>query len=145
MMNFKIWLENTGEIIAYHATRAKFNLFDIKFAKDELGMRMGEGYGHNKFYFAKNKEQAWPQAGKDSAKLITVSLFVTKPYSGKEYSNKLKEYQTYLKMSREKAVNTLDQELQQEGFDCIDDGWQIAVFDPSKIKIINVENWERPK
>src|ERR1700677_2837612 len=83
-----------SQIIGYHATRALFNQFDLSFAKDELGMRMGEGLGHNKFYFAKDKSKANPQfqiGEKRKTRMVTAELHFNRAYNGNEYRKKLSE------------------------------------------------------
>jgi len=77
--------------------------------------------------------------------MITVQLDVKNPYDGPTYRQRLKEmmYGTRLgirygskRMSYKRASGLLDAELKEQGYDYIDDGWQIAVFDPEKIKIV---------
>lgn len=127
--------------IAYHATRSSFDQFDLSFAKDEIGMQMGEGYGHNKFYFAKDKERAKPQVGSGSSKILTVQLDIHNPISGQDYLQRLRGY---LKtMSRNIAVDKLDREVKESGYDGIEDSWQLAVFDPGKISIVDIEETDQ--
>lgn len=128
----------TASVIGYHATRADFDEFNLSFAKDELGMQMGEGYGHNKFYFAKSKDRAFPQVGEGQINLITAQLNIQEPFDGNEYTQILKTY-TKQGLTREQAVNKLDNELKTAGYDSIEDGWQVAVFYPNLINILSID------
>lgn len=140
-------IKNASGLTAYHATKENFSQFDLSFAKDELGMQMGEGLGYNKFYFARTPERAFPRLSNDGrpTRLITVQLNISKPYAGSEYKSRLQQSMwptgRYGKptLSRQQAVDKLDAELKQQGFDAIDDGWQIAVFNPAAIQIISAQ------
>lgn len=139
-MNFKIWMEEHEErkVIGYHATRAIFDSFDLNFATDAIGMRINEGLGHNKFYFSKDKKHSYPQVGKNPAILITAELTFSNPISGNEYRERLTKY---FKLARKNAIDQIDKEIKTEGYDSIDDGWQIAVFYPKQIKILSKEKF----
>jgi len=123
--------------VYYHATKVPFEKFDITFAKDTLGLEIGEGLGPNKFYFAKKKSDAVPQAGKGKARIVEANLDVDKLITRKDYITRLGEYKTY--KEREAKISTLDKKLLAEGYDGIDGGWEIAVFDANKIKVITPE------
>jgi len=135
---YKTLFKTSAEIIGYHATKAEFDSFDILFAEDKLGMQWGEGLGHNKIYFAKEKKSANPQAGEERTKIITVKLNIQKPFDGKKYQQILKQY-INTGMTRYDAVDKLDDEIKSAGYDAINDNWQIAVFDPRSIDIVNAE------
>ena len=62
---------------------------------------------------------------------------MSNPYSGQEYKHRLKEMSK--KIGRRKAVDYLDAELKANGCDYIDDGWQVAIFDANKIRILHVD------
>jgi hypothetical protein len=138
-MNWYAKMHKYASIIGYHATRSQFDQFDISFAKDSLGMQMREGFGYNKFYFTRDKNRATPQVGKNKIILITAELNVSKLFDGKQYTEMIRNLTTK-GLSRPQAIDKLDTQLKNNGYDGIDGGWQIAVFDPSKIKIINKEN-----
>ena len=135
--------------VAYHATGIDFDSFDLKHALDSEGMKLGEGYGPNKFYFAKEKSHAFPKVTGSfpnlygqNPKILTVYLDVKKPYDGKIYAENLRSLTNMT--SRQEAIAKLDMELKSQGFDAIEDDWQIAVFDPRSIQIIEKEPFIEP-
>lgn len=99
-------------------------------------MEQNEGYGPNKFYFAKRKEDAQPQLGKEPIRVIKAILHNKKPYDGKLYTKKLRFLRSK-GIPREKAIKMLDAELKRDGYDSIEDGFQIAVFNVEDVEIVD--------
>lgn len=136
-------------LIVYHSSQHEFNSFDKTKAHDAMGMIINEGFGPGKFYFAKDKNASRDQAGKQT-NLMPVYLKAENPINRKDWEtlfNSIREEERKKIIPqkgwdradidyeiRRATINRLDEYLKSKGYDSIDGGWEIAVFEPTQIK-----------
>lgn len=155
--NFKQWFADSkmvdadGEpMIFYHGTASVFSEFKLSKAKDSEGMKLGLGWGPNKFYFSSSPHGANSSAqfattvGKGkNPNVIPVYLKITKPIPANEYNQRM-QHLIASGHTREDAISMLDAQLKSKGVDGIvdEESSGYAVFDPKQIKsIFNSGGW----
>lgn len=142
MRTFKEWINENADdgIVAYHATRSEpFDKFDLRHATDELGVQLGEGYGPNKFYFAKERNLIPQMRGSGTLHIATVRLSLSKTYDGRLYRDGLRRLRSKVKTNKT-AFRKMDEQVLEEGYDSIEDSWQYAVYYPDRIEIVS---WDK--